>query len=164
MWRWSENLETQSFQDSSRAILSLYTAEYYYLIQTRGVFHINYRSSPNFVFLCVFLMFQLIIMALSAPASRVNGYCWVIFVALRIALNLVRLCFNYEYYNTCCKSLNHRCQTKQYQQLDHFNFESIFLINEREGIRNVDIELVKIQVEFVGSFYFLFSSESFQLL
>ncbi|CAL6054335.1 Hypothetical_protein [Hexamita inflata] len=55
MWRWSENLETQSIQDASRAILAVNTAAYYYLVQTRVVFHINYRSSPNFVCLCVFL-------------------------------------------------------------------------------------------------------------
>ncbi|CAL6025035.1 Hypothetical_protein [Hexamita inflata] len=55
MWRWSENLETQSIQDSSRAILVVNTAAYYHLVQTRVVFHINYRSSPNFVCLCVFL-------------------------------------------------------------------------------------------------------------
>ncbi|CAL6054325.1 Hypothetical_protein [Hexamita inflata] len=55
MWRWSENLETQSIQDASRAILVVNTAAYYQLIYSRVVFHINYRSSPNFVCLCVFL-------------------------------------------------------------------------------------------------------------
>ncbi|CAL6025049.1 Hypothetical_protein [Hexamita inflata] len=55
MWRWSENLETQSIQDSSRAILAVNTAAYYHLVYTRVVFHINYRPSPNFVCLCVFL-------------------------------------------------------------------------------------------------------------
>ncbi|CAL6025023.1 Hypothetical_protein [Hexamita inflata] len=73
MWRWSENLETQSIQDSSRAILVVNTAAYYHLVQTRVVFHINYRSSPNCVCLCVFLLVR--IDRHGSKRSYVQGDC-----------------------------------------------------------------------------------------
>ncbi|CAL6054363.1 Hypothetical_protein [Hexamita inflata] len=152
MWRWSENLETQSIQDSSRAILVVNTAAYYHLVQTRVIFHINYRSSPNFVCLCVFLMVW--IDRHGSKRSYVQGDCILLGYLGCIQKALISQSWKVTSFSSWMflsgikqkqqsdiLSLN---KTKQYMNIPkliisgicHFHKRSIFLIDGREGIMN----------------------------